>query len=311
MSEPSHEEDFLRILTQAGVLSARVARTRLSGPGVAADAAGLREAGYREATPYDGLLRQLLGEQRWAAYAADPARIAAAAAITDAARAGYDMPAFLAKVIRQRHWENDDRSPSQSIARVLYHRVTREIARTASATPGPRGTASRTAAPDVSVPRPPARGIPHQPPADLNPVQLTQSEGKLRTLLGEHRWQQYAGDPRRRDVAELIVRAHREGRDVNALLTTTVTRRPFEDDPLSPARSVADVLHYRLQRELSRGEPDGPATPQLPGQVANVLAHGTAPAGTGPHDPRTDPAARQPPPAARTAERHSDGRGSR
>ena len=97
---PSHEEDFLRILTQAGVLSARVARVRLSGPGIAADAAGLREAGYSEATPYDDLLRQLLGEQRWAAYAADPARIAAAAAITDADRAGYDMPAFLTKVIR-------------------------------------------------------------------------------------------------------------------------------------------------------------------------------------------------------------------
>ena len=76
----------------------------------------------------------------------EPARIAAAAAITDADRAGYDMPAFLTKVIHQRHWENDDRSPSQSVARVLYHRVTREIARTASATPGPRGTASRTAA---------------------------------------------------------------------------------------------------------------------------------------------------------------------
>ena len=181
---------------------------------------------------------------------------------------------------------------------MLYHRVTREIARTASATPGPRGTASRTAAPDESVPRSPARGIPHKSPADLNPVPLTQSEGKLRTLLGEHRWQQYAGDPRRRDVAELIAGAHRAGRDVDALLTTAVTSRPFEDDPLSPARSVADVLHYRLQRELSRGEPDGPATPQLPGQVADVLAHGTAPAGTGPHDPRTDPAAQQSPPAA-------------
>jgi hypothetical protein len=310
MSEPSHEEDSLRILTQAGVLSARVARILLSGPGMTAGAAGLREAGYREATPYDGLLRQLLGDQRWAAYEADPARIAAAA-ITDAGRAGYDMPAFLTKVIQQRHWENDDRNPSQSIARVLHHRVTREIARTASATPGPRGTASRTAAPDDSVPFPPARGIPHKPSADLNPVQLTQSEGKLRTLLGEHRWQQYAGDPRCRDVAELIVRAHRAGRDVDALLTAAVTSRPFEDDPRSPARSVADVLHYRLHRELSRGGPDGPAAPQLPGQVADVLAHGTAPAGTGPHDPRTDPAARQPPPPARTAERHSDGRGSR
>jgi hypothetical protein len=102
MNEPSHEEDFLRILTQAAVLTARVARIRLSGPGMAADAAGLRKAGYSEATPYDDLLRDLLGEQRWAAYAADPARIAAAAALTDAGRAGYDMPALLGKVIGQR-----------------------------------------------------------------------------------------------------------------------------------------------------------------------------------------------------------------
>jgi hypothetical protein len=195
---------------------------------------------------------------------------------------------------------------------VLYYRVTREMASTPSAatgTPGPRGTGSRTAAGDGSVPRPPAREVPHRPHADLNPVLLTQSESKLRTLLGEHRWQQYTGDPRRRDVAELIVRAHREGRDVDALLTTAVTSRPFEDDPVSPARSVADVLHYRLQRELSRQ--DDPGTPELPAQVAGLLAHGTAPAGTGPHDPRTDPAARQAPPTAWTAERHSDGRGSR
>jgi hypothetical protein len=217
------------------------------------------------------------------------------------------MPAFLTKVIRQRRWENDDRNPSQSVARVLYHRVTREIARTASATPGPRGTASRTAAPDDSVPRSPARGIPQQPPADLDPVLLTQSEGKLRTLLGERRWRQYAGDPRRRDVAELIVRAHRAGRDVDALLTTAVTSRPFEDDPLSPARNIADVLHYRLQRELSR--PEHTDTPELPAQVADLLAHGTAPAGTGPHDPRADPAAHQQPPSTPTSERHA--RGSR
>jgi hypothetical protein len=312
MSEPSHEEDFLRILTQAGVLAARVARIRLSGPGMAADAAGLRAAGYSEATPYDDLLRRFLGEQRWAAYAADPARIAAAAAITDAGRAGYDMPVFLARVIHQRRWEDDDRSPSQSVARVLYYRVTRGMADMPSAatgTPDPRRTGSRTAARDGSVPRPPAREVPHRPPADLNQLLLAQSEGTLRKLLGEHRWQRYTGDPRRRDVAELIVRAHRKGRDVDALLMTAVTSRPFEDDPVSPARSVADVLHYRLQRELSRQ--DDPGTPELPAQVASLLAHGTAPAGTSPQDPRADPAARQAPPTAWTAERHSDGRGSR
>jgi hypothetical protein len=312
MSEPSHEEDFLRILTQAGVLSARVARVALSGgPGTAEeDAAGLRKASYSETTPHDGLLRQLLGEQRWGAYAADPARIAAAAAITDADRAGYDMPALLTQAIGQRRWENDDRSPSRSVARVLIHRVTRAMASTlpvATGTPGTRRTASRTARRNDPVLRPPARDVPHPSPADPNPVLVTQSEGKLRELLGEHRWQQYTADPRRRDVAELISRAHHAGRDVDALLTTAVTRRPFEDDPVSPARNIADVLAYRLQRELSR--PGHAGTPELSAQVADLLAHGTAPAGTGPQDPRADPAAHQQPPSTQTAERHA--RGSR
>jgi hypothetical protein len=289
MSEPTHEEDFLRHLTQAGVLAARVARIRFSGPGMTADVAGLRAAGYSEQTRHDDHLRQLLGEQRWASYAADPARIVAAAAITDGDRAGYDMPTLLAGVVQQRRWENDDRSPSQSVARVLYYRVTREMARTA-------GQASpRTAA------------------GQGRPVALfPQQEGKLRELLGEHRWQQYTADPRRHDVAELITRAHREGRDVDALLVTAVTSRPFEDDPVSPARNIADVLHYRLQRELSQPEPGGsPAMPRLPGQVADALAHGNAPAGARPQGSRTDPAARQSPPPAHTAGRYSGERTSR
>jgi hypothetical protein len=144
------------------------------------------------------------------------------------------------------------------------------------------------------------------------PVLLPQHAGKLRALLGEHRWQQYTADPRQHDVAELITRAHHEGRDVDALLTTAVTSRPFEDDPVSPARNIADVLRYRLQRELSHSEPGGSrAAPRLPGQVADVLAHGNAPAGARLPNPRTDPAAPQSPPSARTAGRSSDERSSR
>jgi hypothetical protein len=69
------------------------------------------------------------------------------------------------------------------------------------------------------------------------------------------------------------------------------------------------VLHYRLQREISRWEDTD--TPELPAQVADLLAHGTAPAGTGPDDPRADPAAQQPCPPAWMTERHSGGRDSR
>jgi hypothetical protein len=201
------------------------------------------------------------------------------------------MPALLTRVVQQRRWETDDRSPSQSVARVLYYRVTRELART-SGRPSARQAPTRTAASQAPPPTP-----------------LQQHEDTLRELLGEHRWQQYTTDPRRHDVAELITRAHR---DVDALLTTAVTSRPFENDPVSPARNIADVLHYRLQHELSRPEPnESRATPRLPGQIADVLAHGNAPAGTRPQNSRTDPAARQSPPSARMAARSSDERGNR
>jgi hypothetical protein len=301
MSEPTHEEDFLRHLTQAGVVAARVARIRSSGPGLAADIAGLRAAGYSEQTRHDDLLRQLLGDQRWAAYAADPARIVAAAAITDGDRAGYDMPSLLTRVVRQRRWETDARSPSQSVARVLYYRVTREMASTLP-------EAAKASSRHQATTRTGKIAVGQGSPAVL----LPQHAGKLRELLGEHRWQQYAADPRQDDVAELITRAHRDGRDVDALLMTAVTSRPFEDDPVSPARNIADVLHYRLQRELSHPEPnESRATPQLPGQIADVLAHGNAPAGARPPSPRTDPAAPQSPPSTRTAGRSSEERSSR
>jgi hypothetical protein len=184
---------------------------------------------------------------------------------------------------------------------VLYYRVTREMARTlpAAATAAGRHQATTRTGTVAAGQEPP-------------PVLLAQHAGKLRELLGEHRWQQYTADPRQHDVADLITRAHRDGRDVDALLTTAVTSRPFEDDPVSPARNIADVLHYRLQRELSHPEPnESRATPQLPGQVADVLAHGNAPAGARPPSPRPDPAAQQSPPSARMTGRTSAERSGR
>ena len=279
--EPAYEDEALRLLTQAGVLAARVARARLSGPGMASDAAGLRAGGYSEATRHDDLLRQLLGEQRWAAYQADPARIVVAAAITDGGRAGYDMPALLARVIQQRRWENDDHSPSQSVARVLHYRVTREMART---TAGTSRNATRPRAAAVTS-RGSARGASYQLPAGRTsprpasrparqPAMPAPYEQRLRDLLGEGRWRAYAEDPRQHDVAGLVRRAHHEGRNVDALLTAAVTGRPFEDDPVSPARNVADVLHYRLQRELSRQDDQGAARTASPGRRPARPRHG-------------------------------------
>jgi hypothetical protein len=276
---------------------------------------GSRAAGYTETTPHDDELRELLGEQRWAAYAADPARIAAATAITDGDRAGHDMPALLAKVIRQRPWEDDDRSPSKSVAEVLHYRVTRELARIA---------ASREDRRDSPAPRRPARQVPRQPAGHAparhaaaparEPEAVTPYDAKLRELLGEHRWQEYAADPGRQEVAALILRAHSTGRDVGEILTSVVTIRPFEDDPVSPARNVADVLHYRIDRALSgpsRANAQGTAA-QLPDEITGLLGNGVAPTGSQPReDTRTDPAEQQLPPSARQAGLPPQGRDSR
>jgi hypothetical protein len=292
---------------------------------MSADIARLRAAGYTEHTRHDARLRQLLGDQRWAAYAADPARVVAAAAIADGDRAGYDMPALLAKVVSQRRWEDDSHSPSQSVARVLYYRVTREMARTLPGTVSAGGSAKRAHRTDLganAAPSPTGHQVPRQvttsrvsppPVAVAGPVPnpVTPYDGKLRELLGDRRWHQYADDPRRGDVAALISRAHREGRDVSELLATAISTRRLEDDPLSPARNVADVLHYRIKRELSGPErTDGPRmVTGLPEEIAGVLSHGTAPTGTGPREgARADPAA---PPSARPAGRPPEGRDSR
>jgi hypothetical protein len=239
MTEPSHEEEILQHLTQAGVLTARLARTLLTPAGVGADTQALRAAGYTETTPYDGTLRTLLGEARWAMYAADPGRIKTAGAITDAASAGRDIPALLERAVNRRAWEDDSISPSRSIAHVLTWRIARELA---------RSTTRRTPA-SVPPSRPASDGI--TTVADPQPPVTTPHDATLRDLLGPDRWRQYAEDPRRAAVAQLITQAAADRRDVPALLTQVVTCREFEDDPYSPARRVAGVLHYRLRAALA------------------------------------------------------------
>jgi hypothetical protein len=159
MTDLTREDEFLTHLTQAGVLSARLARALLNpAPG---NVAALKAAGYTETTPYDAQLRKLLGEARWVSYAADPGRIKAAAAITDAARAGCDMPALLARTIGRRAWENDPTSPSRSVAHALAYRIARELSvhaqrRTPPARPAPSSTPddeSRSPRSSRSVPR--------------------------------------------------------------------------------------------------------------------------------------------------------------
>jgi hypothetical protein len=284
MSELTHEDEFLAQMTAAGVMATRLTRAAASqSPGAGpADVAKLKAAGYTETTPYDEHLRRELGEQRWAWYVADPARIVCAAAITSAARAGHDMPALLAMVCRRRGWEDDQISPARSIARVLDYRIKREMTRppsrrTATAAPHHQPTqAGRThgGAPSTS------RGTtPKQRPPAGNPSPVTPWDDQLKNLLGRKRWDEYATDDRRRDIAARLTRAAADGHDIDALLTKAVTYRDWEDDPVSPSRRVASVLHYRVQGLIATGEyKTAGQDRQLPSEVAQAVSRSTAPA---------------------------------
>jgi hypothetical protein len=276
MSELTHEEEFLAQLTAAGTLAARLARANAGQqPGEPADVKTLRAAGYTETTPFDDHLRHELGEQRWAWYTADPARLVCAAAITDAARAGYDVPALLTRVCQRRAWENDQQSPARSIARVLYYRINREMTR---APRPPKTDLIRTNSGDTPTSHAPARA----------PMPRTPWDDLLKNLLGEQRWNQYATDDRRRDVAARLTQAAADSHDVGALLTQAVNCREWEDDLTSPSRRVGSVLHYRVSGLIASGEfrttsKEG----QLPSQVAQAVGRSTAPAND-PHPARAD-----------------------
>jgi hypothetical protein len=131
-------------------------------------------------------------------------------------------------------------------------------------------------------------------------------DDQLRDLLGDHRWQEYAADEHRRDIATVLASAHDDGFDVPALITRAVTCREWEDDPTSPARRVSSVLRYRItsimasSSDLQR-DPDS----ALPSEVAGVVAGAAAPfgAGSSPHDAETA-SARPPSRIGRRASRH-------
>lgn len=183
------------------------------GGGTTAEVGSLSEAGYTERTPYDDLLRRLLGEQRWALYASDKARIAAAAAITDADRAGiYDMDKLLTRAVTRRPWEDDRASPARSIARLLRYRVRSEAAgkhpgilRQPPAPAPSRAVISRTDRGDS--PAPPPDPVAPEPPRPPEPMPMIPYDGTLRRLLGEDRWRQYKAADLPADVADLVSNA--------------------------------------------------------------------------------------------------------
>jgi hypothetical protein len=337
MSEPTHEDEFLKVLTQAGVLTAQVARAwaggrsggRDGGTSAATDAeiARLRKAGYSEHTPYDDLLRELLGEKRWAWYAQDKARIAAAAAVTDTDRSGiYDMKQLLTRAVSRRAWEDDSVSPAASIAQILHYRVTTETeAKHPSVMRGTRGVpqsqsdSRRTPRGDSAEQHPAPAGreteqaegqrpSPRKAPSalDLEIARLREAgytehtpyDDVIRKLFGEERWSRYAEDKSRIIAAAAITDAGRAGiYDMEKLLTKGVESRAWEDDP-SPARSAAQILRYRVESEVA-GKDESVLKKQTGGQD---MTAGRRPAADSDGTPRDGTSAQQPAAGERPAQ---------
>jgi hypothetical protein len=302
MPELTHEDEFLAHLTSAGILGTRLFRTAFGLPGTkgeSADVKALKAAGYQEQTPFDEHLRKELGEPRWARYVADPARVVCAALITDGAKAGHDMTAVLRKAAVQRAWEDDASSPAKSIARVLAFRIKNETDKDTFRRSAPAASARadthliRTgsgASPSTTTPAEPA----------------TPYDSRLRQLLGQQRWQQFATDKRRHDVAGQLTTAAAQGHDIDALLTHAVTSRDWEDDPRSPSRRVGGVLHHRIEAAIASGEFKNTSNGAgLPSGIAQVVANAAAP-GSSRKDAARSGTAAEAPPRPRPTQRRSD-----
>jgi hypothetical protein len=172
-----------------------------------------------------------------------------AALITDGDKAGHDMTALLTKVAIQRAREDDAHSPAKSIARVLAFRVGKELAshafRRSQRAESQLADSSfiRTnggASPSTTTPARPGGGPGRQPPKprSAEPMPVTPYDDRIRELLGQRRWEQFAADKRRRDVVGHLTAAAAQGHDIDALLTHAITSRAWEDDPWSPSRRV-------------------------------------------------------------------------
>ena len=77
-----------------------------------------------------------------------------------------------------------------------------------------------------------------------------QYEATLQSLVPDQIWQQYTQDPERETLTRLLRTAELAGHDVETMLRQAVTIRDF-----SGARSIAAVLHGRVQRLIGIPEP--------------------------------------------------------
>jgi hypothetical protein len=101
-------------------------------------------------------------------------------------------------------------------------------------------------------------------------------ERTLQSLLGSAEWQQYEQDPERGTLTRLLRAAQLAGHDVDDVLSRAVQVRDF-----GGARSIAAVLHGRVQRIVGTPEPAATAgyaerTPALEDPVADRFARDLA-----------------------------------
>jgi conjugative relaxase-like TrwC/TraI family protein len=105
---------------------------------------------------------------------------------------------------------------------------------------------------------------------------VRQYERTLRSLLGSAEWEQYEQDPERGTLTRLLRAAELAGHDVDDVLSRAIWERHF-----AGARSIAAVLHGRVQRIVGTPEPVPSAgyaerTPTLEDPVADRFARDLA-----------------------------------
>ena len=105
---------------------------------------------------------------------------------------------------------------------------------------------------------------------------VRQYERTLRSLLGPAEWQRYEQDPERGTLTRLLRGAELAGYHVDAVLSRAIEGRGFDD-----ARSIAAVLHGRVQRLVGTAEPVATGsyadrTPALEDPVAGRFARDLA-----------------------------------
>jgi len=115
-------------------------------------------------TPWDDLLKNLLGEQRWGQYATDERRRDVAARLTEAAVGHHDVAALLTTAVNRRQWEDDPTSPSHRVGGVLHYRINGLIASGEFQTGSQNGQLPSSVAQAVSRAAAPAHDGPHPAP---------------------------------------------------------------------------------------------------------------------------------------------------